>query len=455
MENLLNQLEAKYLTFKLGEEQREALLSVFSFIMTPGHASFTVSGRPGVGKSSICKIITRFLEEKDINYQLATPTHKSKKILANFTGREVITIHQLLTLKPSIDIMDLDMKDLQFSISSSDSIPRNGVLMIDECSMINNDLFDAIEKSCKSKNCKFIAFGDACQIKPVKQRGLAKTFQLENSFELATVYRQIGENCVRDLLEILRKRPLSQFESQTSKDGNIEVFTDYKDLVYKILPIFEKSIHDHDPNKIKLIAYTNKRVQAFNRVIRNLLFGDDIQEYMPGDILFGYDNSKGIENAGDYQIQHCYKTEEKIGHQIMIVWYLEVFNFDLDKMQTLCVLSIENSKEAFENLACEIEDIRVNAINASGFRRKTLWTQYYRLIESFLSPIDIVLDGRTVRCKSIDYGYAITAHKSQSSTFDYVAVDIGNILKCPDKQELRQMEYVAISRTRKDAFILI
>lgn len=41
-------------------------------------------------------------------------------------------------------------------------------------------------------------------------------------------------------------------------------------------------------------------------------------------------------------------------------------------MQTLCVLSIENSKEAFENLACEIEDIRVNAINASGFRRKTL-----------------------------------------------------------------------------------
>lgn len=66
-----------------------------------------------------------------------------------------------------------------------------------------------------------------------------------------------------------------------------------------------------------------------------------------------------------------------------------------------------------------------------------------------------MLDGRTVRCKSIDYGYAITAHKSQSSTFDYVAVDIGNILKCPDKQELRQMEYVAISRTRKDAFILI
>lgn len=455
MEEILNQLESTYLTFKLGEEQREALLSVFQFVTNDGYDSMTIAGRPGVGKSSICKLITRFLEKKDINYQLATPTHKSKKILANFTGRDVVTIHQLLALKPSIDILDLDMKDLQFSMTTSDSIPRNGVLLIDECSMINDVLYEAIAESCQSKNCKFIAFGDACQIKPVKQRGLAKTFQLNNSFELTKVYRQIGENCVRDLLEELRKRPIYNFQSQASKDGNIEVFNDYKDLIYKIIPLFKASVEESDPNKIKLIAYTNKRVQAFNRVIRNLLFMENVQEYVVGDILFGYDNSKGIENAGDYQVKSACKIREQIGSQSMIGWYLEVWDFDLEMNKTLFVLSVENPPESFVNLGREIEEIRVEAINSTGYRRKTLWTQYYRLIESFLSPIDIFLDGRTVRCKSIDYGYAITAHKSQSSTYDNVAVDIGNILRCPDKQELRQMEYVAISRTRKDAFILI
>lgn len=455
MESILNTLESKYLTFKLGEEQREALLSVFSFIKENETGCFGIYGRPGVGKSSVCKLLTRFLELQDISYQLATPTHKSKKILASFTERDVITIHQLLSLKPTIDIMDLDMKDLQFDMSASNSIPKNGVLIIDECSMINDDLYKAIAESCESKCCKFIAFGDAAQIKPVKQRGLAKTFQFENSFELTKVYRQPGDSCVKDLLETLRKVPLYKFKSETSKDGDIEIFSDYKDLLHRIIPLFEESIKTSNPNKIKLVAYTNKRVQAFNRVIRNLLFMNNVQEYVIGDILFGYDNSKGIENSGDYQIKNAYKTKEMIGSQSMIGWYLEVYDFDWEEHKTLFVLSTENSDEAFKKLGQEIEDIRIEAIYAKGYRRKTLWTQYYKLVESFLSPVDIVLNGRTIRCKSIDYGYAITSHKSQSSTYDNVAVDIGNILRCPDKQELRQMEYVAISRTRRDVFILM
>jgi ATP-dependent exoDNAse (exonuclease V) alpha subunit len=72
----------------------------------------------------------------------------------------------------------------------------------------------------------------------------------------------------------------------------------------------------------------------------------------------------------------------------------------------------------------------------------------------FLTPIDIVWDNRVIRCKSIDYGYAISAHKSQGSSFDDVAVDINNILTCKDLIEVRQLEYVAISRTRHNAYLL-
>jgi ATP-dependent exoDNAse (exonuclease V) alpha subunit len=75
-------------------------------------------------------------------------------------------------------------------------------------------------------------------------------------------------------------------------------------------------------------------------------------------------------------------------------------------------------------------------------------------MNTFLTPIDIVCDNRVIRCKSIDYGYAITSHKSQSSSFDDVAVDINNILLCKDMTEVRQMEYVALSRTRRNVYLL-
>ena len=159
MENILNQLESKYLNFKLGEEQRNALLSIFSFIDQNGFGTYSFVGSAGTGKTTCIELIIRYLEQKRISYQLVCPTHKSKKILANTTGRDVITIHQLLALKPSIDIMDLDMKDLQFDIKSSDSVPYRGVVIIDECSMINDVLYDSILDSCKGKVCKVIFSG--------------------------------------------------------------------------------------------------------------------------------------------------------------------------------------------------------------------------------------------------------------------------------------------------------
>ena len=74
---------------------------------------------------------------------------------------------------------------------------------------------------------------------------------------------------------------------------------------------------------------------------------------------------------------------------------------------------------------------------------------------SFLTPIDMSFDGRIIRSKSIGYGYCLTTHKSQGSSFDSVLIDMENILRCTNKQELRQLQYVSMSRTRKDIHMLI
>ena len=57
--------------------------------------------------------------------------------------------------------------------------------------------------------------------------------------------------------------------------------------------------------------------------------------------------------------------------------------------------------------------------------------------------------------KDLDYGYAMTVHKSQGGTFDRVGVDLGNLKTCKDKNLMRRLIYVAISRAKDVAYLTI
>jgi ATP-dependent exoDNAse (exonuclease V) alpha subunit len=70
-----------------------------------------------------------------------------------------------------------------------------------------------------------------------------------------------------------------------------------------------------------------------------------------------------------------------------------------------------------------------------------------------LTPIDLIYDNRIIKRKSLDYGYCISAHKSQSSTYRIVLIDMENIFRCTNKEELRQMQYVALSRTEGEIIL--
>ena len=61
LEELIETLQNKYLDFKLGEEQKDVLLQVFSILINKEWITLSISGAAGSGKSSICKLITRFL----------------------------------------------------------------------------------------------------------------------------------------------------------------------------------------------------------------------------------------------------------------------------------------------------------------------------------------------------------------------------------------------------------
>ena len=122
-------------------------------------------------------------------------------------------------------------------------------------------------------------------------------------------------------------------------------------------------------------------------------------------------------------------------------------------VQRVFVLSVDNPPEVFSELTNKLENLRIAAIKSSN--KKIAWRKYFDLNNKFLTPFDLTYKGRLIKKKSLDYGYAMTTHKSQGSTYNKVLVDMGNILKCLDKSELRQLQYTAVSRTRKDVEMLM
>jgi hypothetical protein len=113
----------------------------------------------------------------------------------------------------------------------------------------------------------------------------------------------------------------------------------------------------------------------------------------------------------------------------------------------------------------------VDVIDTNNDESRMIMDKYPGLLESrsrdskSISPVETLADQFQIIEKDIDYGYAITAHKSQGSTYDTTYVDLLNFCKLRDStingipfnraREHDQLRYVAVSRARNFTNILI
>lgn len=439
--------------FQLSKEQNDALGRLKEFIKSDEDV-IVLSGGGGTGKTSIMKEYIEYLDNKYYNYRLCAPTHKAKLVLQKITNRDAITLHSLLKLSPKLDILRLDLSDLIFQSSGEGEIPYKGIVIIDEASMINDDLYDLLLEKCKESKCKIIFIGDEKQLKPVNNGGLSKVFKNKNIITLTQIFRQTEINELTNLLTELRSNVVTRFE--TSEDKSINVYSNTSQFVFKVLDDIKKTIKTKDLNYSKLICYTNKRIDAYNKAIRKLLYNDNAF-YHIGELLVGCENfsiqSGDFYNSSDYIITEINEYEGYIPHVGRAFGYgLRLSDGEIEQS----VFVIDPYKNDLNYIGLMIESIRMEAISLPKGRKRALkWKEYYEIINSFATPVNIIFDNRIVKSRTFNYGYAITAHRAQGSSYDKVYVDMKNLLLDQDQQELRQLQYVALSRTRTNVNLLI
>ena len=100
------------------------------------------------------------------------------------------------------------------------------------------------------------------------------------------------------------------------------------------------------------------------------------------------------------------------------------------------------------------------AKTASTKLRAQKWKDYYNFKESCLLLTNIInKEGKTLYSRDLDYGFALTSHKSQGSTFDTTLIDVNDIVydkfghPYVNAEEVNRRLYVACSRCKNKLYL--
>lgn len=445
----------------LGEDQLNALTSL-KYFLNSSNPAISLIGYAGTGKTTVIKYFLEFLDSIKKPYVLCAPTHKAKIVLENATDREGMTLHKLLSLSPNVEIFDLDLRDLKFLMGFVSLYPQNGVIICDEASMVNDDLYDLILKNAKTFNTKILFVGDNKQLKPVNAKMYSKVFDIENSIQLNTIYRQKELSGLNYVLPELRQNVIKTFDTIEGVEGSVYTYSDIKDFFSNIMTSYKEATRESNILHTKVLAYTNQRVNALSDKIRNTLFENDLPynkfEFITSNENFEFGEGK-FWNSMDYIITNdIQKKTINIPEFMSLPGYqLNLYDSSNKAIYDILILDKDISPQYFNTLSGLIEAIRKDAIIAKQRKDKKssgkLWARYYSMINSFSSPIDLYYEGRLIKKKTFSSGYASTIHKSQGSSINNVFIDMKNVLICKDQEELRQLQYVGASRTVKDLHI--
>ena len=415
-------------SLSLNQGQEEAANAVFQFLFS-ADKEFSVSGPAGTGKTTLMKhIVDHTLKEyqdsctllgkRYIDYELVlcATTNKAAEVLAQSTGLETKTIHSFMNLKVFDDFKTGESK---VSRTNSWTVHNNSLIFIDEASMIDSKLYEHIIQGTDN-TCKIVYLGDHCQMNPVMEDISPVYRKPKHSAILTEPMRNAGQPALIALCDALRHTVETQeFFQITAVPGVIDYLPPAQ------AEQFIDSTFNEEESGARVLVYSNNRAKEYLEYIRNLRGYPDL--FSVGERL--------ISNSSlQFGKIHIRVEEEFVVESIVKQPYDLAFN-TADKNATLQVYeaSIKSvrSKSSF-TMIIPVDMDHYKALMKFYAKQKN-WTVFYHLKNNYPD----------LRQKD-----AATVYKAQGSSYDTVFLDLNNIGKCTDSDQLARMLYVGASRAK-------
>jgi energy-coupling factor transporter ATP-binding protein EcfA2 len=409
-----------------------------------------ITGYAGSGKTTaVIRLIQEVMDDRPkATIAVAAPTHKAVQVVsqklkaAGVDGVACATLHRLLGLRA-----DFDGDQMTFVPSRYEQKIEADVILIDEGSMISQELYGHIVTQLTGKPVVFI--GDPAQLPPINE-GSSTVFGLPSRSHLDTIIRQAAGNPIIAVADVIRRQQGGAMDLTWANGGqNIDgrgVFMP-RDPRAWIKQAYTSALFKADPFAFRYLAWTNDCVARVNQQVREWLFGHDIQfPIMPGErALFRaplmIDDAIVAQTNEEALVIDVELTEREVN----------VPNDDdmFGRPTTVALRVFRMTMQSDEGLTFSA-DLPADEATAKAvldqFRRaargeKRLWRRYHAFRQSL------------ARVQAI---YAQTVHTSQGSTFKHVFVNLPDILRRRDSNllETQQLLYVAVTRA-SDSVMLV
>jgi Fe-S cluster biosynthesis and repair protein YggX len=461
------------------KEQLTAIKDCIDFIKTGNPKEyFLIEGKAGTGKTTVIKEVIQ--EFKDRKIVVGALSHKAKNVI-----RESINNNSLDITYASISGM-LGMKlDLEtgifkkeYSKNKKNKFKRFGLIIIDEASMVNEEMIEIIFKE-KGILSKVVFLGDVGQLPPIRtklnpyylnwsEENLQKNspvFNTKNKVKLLTRVRQGEESPILPFADFYWENslsdnpvanPVSISERKTiiNEKGALIFINETKELFESFLKMFENGINNNKLNLIKFVTYKNETKSLINKYIRHFLFGNRADSFQKGELVIFNDNFREIENATEAQITEVYPTFNDKIHDIKLYSADFLFEGILEKITLLHPDSrlahntiVKNKFNDAFSIKNQIETLDVNSEDSANKKNE--------LTKNYLTALGVAWDEKK-RFPTVDSAYAINAHRSQGSTYDIVIVhekDIMGVKPISNRQK-SQCIYTAITRAKNICVVI-
>lgn len=471
---------------------------------------FGLFGYAGAGKTFIAaKMIEIALERNWVDSVIVcTPTHKALDVIESYVkaafqrgGKAVdlmrisfMTVHKLLGLRP---VIIRETGDLVFQTKGESKhfkqIERK-LVIVDECSMINKNMYAEIDKYSHLYPVKIMFSGDPQQLPPVKEsisvvfqvlETLPKKIRSKSSVCLDQIMRTASPTIMLVSLAI-RTWDRENVSSSDLVDQLVDIYqTQGSEKTFRLYHAgarltdttwFRNMISRIETGKLPTITtWRNAVAERYNNQVRKFIHGgQDLSGYLPGDyVMFNnyyrcpdtqvfYTSAVvkivSVENVtrplyewNRAKILEVTSRQEK-EYNSVLRQCAKMGDFEIN------ILTVERTDRLAQAVVYTMTRPEIERYKEAILHIRSLMENYYRvarhdLLASRLWSLlqDQIIGGYADIC----FGYSLTTHKAQGSTFDYTIVDLVDILSNPNVREAHHALYTAVGRAAKELAVIV
>jgi len=387
----------------LSDEQKIVYNFVLKWVDDKTNKLLTFGGVAGSGKSTLTSLLA-----KKINKSIAFAAFTGKaanvlrqkldenKVLYSYCG----TIHGLI-YSPIIDKISLRVIGWRKRPKIDEEL-----IFIDEASMLNDRMFFDLQRYGK----KILAIGDHAQLPPI---GSDISLMESPNLKLEETHRAAKGNPIISLSTMIRhEEDISDF---VSADNRVRFLNRNSDELGE----FAVNMYKEKETRLNsvILCYFNKSRILYNTVIRKAL------------------NLKEEPEIGDVVI--CLK------------------NVPLDKDIFNGMRGFVESSTSLKN---HIFNMNIDFVDEKIKINEKVFKYQFNEEQTMKSPLDAKVFGVNVKSWDklgllFDYGYALTVHKSQGSSFENVIVFVERS-KYQSDDDFKRWLYTAVTRASKNLVLV-